>query len=359
MTPSLVARERFLITGAYGCIGAWVIRQLVSEAAHVVALDVSPDPHRLRLLMSAEQLAAVPVSPTDITDLEQLEAAIDEHEITNVIHLAALQVPFCRADPSLGARVNVVGTVNVLEAVARRRERMAPLVYASSIAAYEEIESNGDHNGRQPSADGGVPGTLYGVYKRANEAAAVVYRRDRGQASVGLRPHTVYGPGRDQGVTSSPTQAMLAAASGAPFHIPYGGRFQFQYAPDVANAFITASRSAADGASVHNLAGPSVHMTEVIAAIEAAVPEARGTISYDDTFLPFPDQVDSSSLSGLIGPASYTPVHHGVADTIAHFRRLIAEGLVANERDPMVSLAVRRRLNAASAAAGLRRPAVS
>jgi UDP-glucuronate 4-epimerase len=119
--------ERVLITGAHGCIGAWAVRQLVSEGAYVVALDISDDLHRLELLMSAEELSRVRMARADITDLEQLERALDEDAITNVIHLAALQVPFCRADPSLGARVNVVGTVNVLEAVARRRDPRHPL----------------------------------------------------------------------------------------------------------------------------------------------------------------------------------------------------------------------------------------
>ena len=126
-----------------------------------------------------------------------------------MIHLAALQVPFCRADPPLGARVNVVGTVNVFEAVARRAERMGPVVYASSVAAYDALEDRAAAPAMQ-----GVPSTLYGVYKRANEGTATVYAQERETPSVGLRPHTVYGPGRDQGLTSAPTTAMLAAAAG-------------------------------------------------------------------------------------------------------------------------------------------------
>jgi nucleoside-diphosphate-sugar epimerase len=320
--------ERFLITGAHGCIGAWAVRQLINEGAYVVALDVSPDPRRLRLLMSPDELYRVKLVRTDITDLDLVERTLDEHAITNVVHLAALQVPFCRADPSLGARVNVVGTVNILEAVARRQQRIGSVVYASSIAAYEEVETD-DPDGPEPSVDGGTPGTLYGVYKRANEGAAVVYWRDRGLTSVGLRPHTVYGPGRDQGVTSSPTIAMLAAASGSPFHIPYGGRFQFQYAPDVARAFIEASRAGTTGASVHNLAGPAVHMREIIAAIEAAAPEAAGSITYEDHPLPFPDEVDASSLAELVDDSRDTSLAAGVAETIARFRQLLAEGRLA------------------------------
>jgi UDP-glucuronate 4-epimerase len=318
--------ERCLVTGAYGCIGAWTIRHLVDEGVYVVALDLSDDPRRLRLLMGEEELSIVHRAHIDITDLGALERAFDEHEITNVIHLAALQVPFCRANPPLGARVNVVGTINVLEVVARRRARMAPLVYASSIATYEAIDKDAD---RQPRADGGIPGTLYGVYKRANEGAAAVYWRDHGVASVGLRPHTVYGPGRDQGLTSAPTSAMLAAAVGVPFRIPYGGRLQVQYAPDVARAFVDASRTVPSGASVHNLAGHRVHMSDIVRSIELAAPDAAGTITYDDNVLPFPDEVDANSLGELIGPASDTPLEAGVADTVARFKRLIAAGFVS------------------------------
>ncbi len=174
-----------------------------------MALDASDDLHRLRLLLDDDTLAGLARVQGDITDLAALERTIDEHAITHVIHLAALQVPFCRADPPLGARVNVVGTVNVFEAVARRQDRMGPIVYASSVAAYDALDDT-----TTGAAMEGVPSTLYGVFKRANEGTASVYAAEQGIASVGLRPHTVYGPGRDQGVTSAPTTAMLARRRG-------------------------------------------------------------------------------------------------------------------------------------------------
>ncbi|HTU96975.1 MAG TPA: NAD(P)-dependent oxidoreductase [Solirubrobacteraceae bacterium] len=311
--------ERFLVTGAHGCIGAWVIRRLLSEGTHVVALDVSDDDHRLRMLLSGEEVEALARVRTDISDLEALARTLDEHEITNVVHLAALQVPFCRADPSLGARVNVVGTVNVLEAVARREAATAPIVYASSIAAYD-VDATLE--------GGGHPATLYGVYKRANEGTAAVYWSDRGVASVGLRPHTVYGPGRDQGLTSSPTAAMLAAAAGRPFEIPFGGSFQFQYASDVAAAFILASRSRAQSATVHGLSGGAVSMAHVVSAIEAAAPEAAGTITFVDEQLPFPAEADHDALREVIGTVPETSLAEGVRDTVARFRELLAAGVV-------------------------------
>src|SRR5581483_6491010 len=247
--------ERFLVTGAYGCIGAWVVHELVSDGRPVVTFDLSTEPRRVRLLLG-EETSSVPHVVGDITDGASLEHAIEEHEITNVIHLAALQVPFVRADPPLGARVNVLGTVNVFEAA--KRFDLAPIVYASSIAAL-------DRDARTIAP----PSTLYGVFKRANEHTARVYLEENGIASVGLRPHTVYGVGRDQGVTSAPTAAMLAAAAGKPYTIPYGGACQMQLARDVARAFIAASDARAEGADVHNLPGARTPIADIVAAIGA------------------------------------------------------------------------------------------
>src|SRR5215218_6228342 len=176
--------ERFLVTGANGCIGAWTVAQLVGEGTPVVALDASDDDHRLRLVLDESTLGDLTRVRGDITDLDTLERTLDEHGITHVIHLAALQVPFCRADPPLGARVNVVGTVNVFEAVARRAGHMGAVVYASSVAAYDALDDT-----TTGAAMEGVPSTLYGVYKRANEGTASVYAAEQGIASVGLRPH--------------------------------------------------------------------------------------------------------------------------------------------------------------------------
>jgi UDP-glucuronate 4-epimerase len=320
MTPS---GERFLVTGAHGCIGSWVVRTLIREGGDVTALDLDDTPRRWPVVMSAAEIAAVRRVQADIADLAAVERALDEHGIDRVIHLAALQVPFCKADPPLGARVNVLGTVNVLEAASRRRDRIPHVVYASSIAAYDALDAGGG----APRMTG-VPGTIYGVYKRANEATAVRYWEDAGLGSVGLRPHTVFGPGRDQGLTSAPTAAMLAAAAGRPYRIPFGGRSQLQYAPDVASAFVAAARAPVTGAAVHNLPGPAVHVSEVIAAIAAAAPESAGRIAFDDVLLPFPEEADAASLAELLGPAAATPLADAVAATIERFRTLLAEGVL-------------------------------
>jgi UDP-glucuronate 4-epimerase len=297
---------RYLVTGALGAVGAWTVRSLLHRGYDVVAYDLGASDHRLRLALDDWELAALTRVDGDVTDLEQLEHVIGDQAVTNVIHLAALQVPFVRASPTTGAEVNVTGTVNVFEAVRRRGESMGPVVYASSIAA---LSKPGEH-----------PSTLYGVFKLANEGTASRYFEDFGVSSIGLRPHTVYGPGRDQGLTSAPTAAMAAAAGGREYHIPFGGAVQLQYVADAGEAFVLASETQREGSSVHNLDGPVATMQEVIAAIEQAAPEARGRITADDDPLPFPPSLDATSFVELVGGPVSRTLADGVAEAIASFR---------------------------------------
>ncbi len=299
---------RILVTGAHGCIGAWVVFELVRAGREVVTFDLSAEPRRLRLLFG-DEANTVPHVQGDIADPEALDGAVAAHEVGRIIHLAALQIPFVRADPLLGSRVNVVGTVNVFE-VAKERG-LGPVVYASSIAALAPDGS-----------DTAPPSTLYGVFKRANEQAAGVYFAEHGLSSVGLRPHTVYGIGRDQGVTSALTTAMLAAAAGVSYRIPYGGACQLQLARDVAVAFIAAGDAAPEGASVHNLPGRRTAVSEVVELIGAA------GVSFDDVPLPLPEESDSSSFTALVPGFVETPLTEGVGQTMSRFRELLARGLV-------------------------------
>jgi UDP-glucuronate 4-epimerase len=316
--------ERFLVTGALGCIGAWTVRRLVRDGARVVAFDLGRDQRRLAQIMSNDELATVEFVTGDITDLAGIEAALDTHDITNVIHLAALQVPFCRADPPLGARVNVTGTVNVFEAVRQRGALAAPIVYTGSIGMF----SPGDVDrgtGRLEEDAVPHPGNHYGVYKLANEGNAKVYWQDNGVASVGLRPMTVYGAGRDQGMTSTPTVAIAAAVAGIPYEISFGGSTLFQYADDVAATLILASRSPAEGARVYNLGGSPVALTDWVGAIEAVVPEAAGLITVAPVELPFPSDIAHDRLAEL-GDVPVTPYREAIASTAAIFRRLADDG---------------------------------
>jgi UDP-glucuronate 4-epimerase len=322
--------ERFLVTGALGCIGSWAVKRLVDEGVPVTTYDLPGDPYRMRLIMDDDAIGRVNFVEGDITDEARFEAVVRDNGITHIIHLAALQVPFVRANPVLGARVNVVGTAIVFETARKIADQIQGLAYASSVAVY------GPANMYPPGplADDAplAPVTLYGVTKEANEGWAAIYWQDYGVPSVGLRPFFVYGPGRDQGVSSLPTKAMAAAALGRPYHISFGGTDTYQHADDVARVFIAAARTMPVGAPVSNLGGTIASMAEVVAAIEQAVPESAGTITYDPEPLFTPDGVQGKAIEALLEQIAWRPLEQGVQDTIEAFRAAAAAGRLDADR---------------------------
>jgi nucleoside-diphosphate-sugar epimerase len=312
-------RDAVLVTGARGFIGAWVVKTLLAEGRSVIALDSDPDRARLAAILEDDAPTGLTEIPGDITDFDSLASVLVADGVGSIIHLAALQIPACAANPSRGALVNVVGTTNVLIA-ARDAGLDGPIVYASSVAALG-VEGG---NGR--------PATLYGVFKQANEATASLLWSNEEVASIGIRPHTVYGVGRDRGLTSDPTKAMLHAAAGLPFHIGFGGSFQMQLGADVARAFVAAADSDYRGATVLNLPTPPVEMAAVVAAIEAALPDSAGTITFDSKPLPLPARPDPDDVEAVLGALEETPLETGVEMTIRHFERLLARSQITPQQ---------------------------
>jgi nucleoside-diphosphate-sugar epimerase len=315
---------RVLITGGYGCIGTWITKQLVRRGAHVRIYDLKEDWRRMDLVLEPDELEQVTFVPGDVTDLDTLVRSLGEHAVTHVVHLAGLQVPTCRADPILGARVNVVGTLCVFEAVRQLAGQVERLVYASSAAVYGPPDRYGA--GRLPADAPLVPSTHYGTFKVCNESNARVYWQDHRLPSIGLRPWTVFGVGRDQGVTSEPTKAIKAVAAGRPYHISYGGRQDLQYVEDVAGTFVRCLEVPYDAAGVYNLRGSVVDLAEFRAALVGVAPEAAALVTHGDRQLPIAYDLDDSGLEREIGGIPRTPLAEGIRRTLEQFRRLGSQG---------------------------------
>lgn len=308
--------NRYLVTGGMGCIGAWTFYHLLQQGQSVVNFDISEDRHRLDWLMSADEQEAITFVKGDLTDTEQVKAVIAEQEITHIIHLGALQVPMCRANPPLGAQVNVTGTVNIFEGA--RAANIGHVVYASSIAVYgsaKEYPAGLLAHDALPA-----PGTLYGAYKVCNEQTAEIYYNDNGITSTALRPYTVYGVGRDQGLTSEPTKAMVAASRGENYDISFGGKMQFHYASDVALQFIDAVENPFDGAYVFNLGTPAIAVQDFANLIMEIKPDV--TITVKESPLPFPEACDPSALHEHFETIHETPLADAVAETIEHMENI-------------------------------------
>lgn len=301
-----------LVTGAGGCIGAWAISLLTDAGVPVVAMDLSDDKRRPKLLMAESELAQVQWLTGNIADTAAVMKAVERSGARAIIHLAALQVPFCKADPVAGASVNVVGTINVFEAA--RKFGIGRVAYASSIAAHGVFDPR-------------TMATLYGAYKFCNEQTARVYAQDWQIASVGLRPGVVYGVGRDQGMTSKTTVAILAAAAGRPYTIPFRGPVSWLHAGEVASAFIKAVSKDRAGAEVFDINGATSTVEQSVELIRKVAPSSQIQISGEA--LPFPMALSDQPVRSFLGDYGSIDVEDGIRRTYEAFQSLLAKGLLS------------------------------
>ena len=304
-----------LVTGAGGCIGSWVLALLERAGVTVAAFDLTADKRRPTLLMSEAQLGKIQWLTGDIGDPEAVVKAAQTSSARALIHLAALQVPFCKADPVGGAKVNVVGTVNVLEAA--RRLGIKRVAYASSIAAHGAMEGHGT-----------LP-TLYGAYKHCNEQTARVYSQDWGVHSVGLRPGVVYGVGRDQGLTSKTTVAILAAAASRPYTIPFRGPISWLHAGEVASAFIRAVAEERTAAQVLDINGVASTVEQSLEVLRRVAPGMQ--VGFGGDALPFPMDLSDEPVRRYLGDYGSVPVEAGIRGTYEAFQTLLSKGLLKAE----------------------------
>jgi nucleoside-diphosphate-sugar epimerase len=315
---------RVLLTGGYGCIGSWITRNLLSRDDQVWIYDLKPDLHRLQLILEQDQIRQVGFIQGDVIDLAGLKQAITDHEITHLIHLAGLQVPICRADPILGAKVNVLGTLAIFEAVRQTEGQVQRLVYASSAAVFGPPDAYAP--GSLSDDVRLFPTTHYGVFKCCNEGNARIYFQDHGISSIGLRPWTVYGVGRDFGMTSEPTQAIQSLALNRPYHITYGGWQDLQFVDDVAKIFVRCLEIPYEGAKSYNLRGEVVNLAGFHKALCAVEPKADRLITFGEKQIPIAYDLDASALEGDLGPMPRIPLVEGIRQTLEHIRQLQAEG---------------------------------
>ena len=314
---------RILVTGAQGCIGAWTVKALLDRGLDVVIYDLDPHPRRLELIAPAEQVSRVAIRTGNIQDTGAVKALVKDEGITHIVHLAAQLMPFCQSNPVAGALVNVIGTLNVFEA-ARDAGRPVRVVYASSSAVWGPEEAYG--GGKLTEADPLRPSTHYGVFKQANEGNARVFYSVNGISSIGLRPWTVFGVGRDAGLTADPTLAMKALALGRSFQIRLTGHMDLQYVEDVAEAFVRCLLSPIEGAHVFNLEGTVITMADFIGELERAWPGAAEKITALGPQVPVAYRMDGSQLRASVTEIPRTPLPVAIRKTLDHFTQLNRQG---------------------------------
>lgn len=260
---------RILVVGGTGLIGRVSVERLCEMGADVT-------------LISRRRPAPLPDGAKwlkcDILQYEQLEKIVRTVSPTAILHLAALLQSACDQDPSMATRVNVDGTLNVLEI--SRLLGIRRVVFGSSIAVYGQTQDLMREESWEFRATG-----LYGVTKLMGEALGARYQAEFGVKFIALRYSGVFGPEEPHDRTQSAGMSLvrkqiLQCAKG--LDVTVNGaigteRIHLTYVSDAAEATCLALLHPNPSYSVYNVGGPSenyVSLQDLYEAVRLLVPSA-------------------------------------------------------------------------------------
>ncbi|MDA0658992.1 MAG: NAD(P)-dependent oxidoreductase [Planctomycetota bacterium] len=308
-----------LVTGGGGFIGTWVLRELVARGMRPVVYDMQRNSDRWRRVLGADE-AKVSFVAGDLLDRRLLQKTADDHQVTHIVHLAALLTPNCQQDPYAGCEVNVLGSMALFELARTSARPIGGFAYASSFAVYgPEVD---DSSLGLKLADNRPP-SFYGAFKMAVDLIAEQYWRHFGIASVGIRPHVVYGPERVVGLTAGPSQAARAAALSEPYTINYTGKVGYDYVEDVARAFVQSVLETPPGSHVVDLPGQVATTEEFVRVIDRVVPGAGARLTVDGPAIPANIPPQPNYITGLFPNWRSTTLEEGVRRTVDFYRQTI------------------------------------
>ena len=311
-----------LITGGYGCIGSETAKWLLKHSdATVVICSRAVSANRTEKVFHDADCSRLRLIQADVTDQYRLEQILTDQRISHVVHMAALQTPDCNAHRHLGLQINLAGTQNVIEAMKGTGKAVERYIFASSIAVYGPRSAYPAD--RVPMLAQPTPVNVYGAWKLAGEQISRIFFEETGIPTLSLRPGILYGPGRDAGLTASPTTAIKCVALGLPFEIPFRTRQDYQYAPDVGAAVGTAVLAPFDGYGVFTLPSHTLEM-ETIAGTLRQVANKMGlgeqfNITVGNSEVPFICDLDYEPFAGAFPGIPHTDLKPAVRKSLEVF----------------------------------------
>jgi UDP-glucose 4-epimerase len=259
-----------VVTGGAGFIGSHVVDALAARGDEVLVLDDFSSGKRENLNGALE--GGVSVTELDVADAQAVFDEIEGFEPESLFHLAAqIDVRRSMADPGFDARLNVVGTVNVLEAAARAG--VSRLLFTSTGGA---IYGEGDERpGELPFAETAPcePFSVYGQSKLAAEGYIDLFARTRELPAGTVRLGNVYGPRQDPATEAGVVAIFcgLARDGGRPTVFGTGEQTRdYVYVADVVDALL-AMEGADEGGPINVGTGVETSVLELAERVGASV----------------------------------------------------------------------------------------
>ena len=293
--------KNIIIFGGTGFLGSWIVKNFVKRDYKVTIFDLKIEIELLKKLIGKD-IEKIKFLKGDVTNYEEvLEATVN---MDHVVNLAGLMTPDCSRNPSLGAEVNVLGSINVFEATKARGIKF--VVYASSAGVFGEKDKYFP-----------FPETHYGAFKLAVEGIARAYYNEANISSVGIRPFVIYGPGREIGGTATVTLACKAAKQSYNYNLNFSGKAGFVYVQDVANLVEMSINRVPVGALTININGITASVSDFVSKIINIIPEAKLTINGDK--LSVVEEILGDHPSDIFKNFKYTSLNEGISNTVKFY----------------------------------------
>jgi nucleoside-diphosphate-sugar epimerase len=280
-----------LVTGGRGFVGRAVVKLLLRAGYRVISLDTSAP-------VGGDDCESVHEVVCDIGDADKLRRVFEAEPIGGIVHLAAILPTAAEREPVRATRVNVDGSLHLLEMAGQFGIRR--LLFGSSLSIYGTCAI-----GRVVSEmDVAAPEDLYGAAKLYVERLGQTYRDGHGLEFVSLRIGRVVGPGA-RSVTSpwrSEIFEFLNASRAVEIAVPYVGseRILLVNVDDVARMLVTLLRATSPEHAVYNAVCESITVADLKREVEALNSNVKIKIGAADA-KGNPRLLDSSRFAGEFG----------------------------------------------------------
>ncbi|MHA1679938.1 MAG: SDR family NAD(P)-dependent oxidoreductase [Promethearchaeota archaeon] len=312
-----ITDERILVTGAAGFIGSNITERLVKDGCHVIGID-NLSTGRLENLAGVMGEGGFEFHNIDIRDLDAVVSLT--RDVGVIFHEAAfVSVPLSVDDPLSCNRINVEGSLNMLEAA--RRNDVGKIVLASSAAVYGDDPS-------LPKVEAMPVQSIspYATSKIAAEFYFSAYHAVHGMNTSILRYFNVFGPRQDTSAYSGVISIILSRALNALPPVVYGDGAQtrdFVYVKDVVEANILSAVVDRSNGEIFNVGcGVSTSVLDLVHAILDVT--GRGDLEIQFNPARPGDIVDSladiSKASRLLGYSPSYSLSSGLSDYVQYER---------------------------------------
>lgn len=302
----------YLIIGASGCIGFETAKWLLVNKPEdkIITLSRGKTNYPGELNGSTQEIG-------DISSQESISSVLQKHQVSHVIHCAALRTSDCNENPQRAQEINVGGTQNVVKAC-EESNSVKEFLFLSTAAVYDQVEKQEANVTETSTVKKYAP---YVTTKLESEEFIQSFSKESDIKFTIIRPQILFGPTRSlSGSTAGVTKCIHASAFDKSYKIPYSGQYSFHFTEDVGRLLgIVLTTNKSYNCETFNLPGNSHKVNDFMDLANNLTPD-KNLISITEQQYPFAQSASYDKYIKFFGSVKLTPLNQAIKATYDHFK---------------------------------------